>query len=238
MQIFGTRRNKDSLATLRVQVAGCTDLLAGDLNGSSDPYVVVTLGRKESETPVIKKNLNPTFTVRNTFDFPISRELARGTGLKLKLVVWDKDWIGPGDYLGEVVLRVEDWFPSGDSQRPLAWSTAEYLEAYSVPLVSTRPGIKPQGGIRLRLGFVSVGGQDENYGRVYNQLKSLTSGKDGLEGQSATLTDPVWTKGAENDISTRNRWGFRILSSAYGALQRHLTKITAALLLFLLFYYA
>ncbi|KAL0066525.1 phosphatidylserine decarboxylase [Marasmius tenuissimus] len=229
MPIFRARRNKDSLGTLRVQVAGCTNLLPGDLSGSSDPYVAVTLGRKVYETPVIKKSLNPTFTTGNTFDLPISRELARGTGLKLKLVVWDKDWVGPRDYLGEVVLRVEDWFPSGDSRRPLAWSTAESLEAYSVPLVSTRAGIQSQGEIRLRLGFVSVRGQDENHERVYGQLISLASGEDDTV---------VWATGADNDFSIRNEWGFRILPAGFRALQRHFKMITAALILLLLFYYA
>ncbi|KAJ8087944.1 Synaptotagmin-2 [Marasmius tenuissimus] len=229
MPIFRARRNKDSLGTLRVQVAGCTDLLPRDLSGSSDPYVAVTLGRKVYETPVIKKDLNPTFTTGNTFDLPISHELARGTGLHLKLVVWDKDRFGPDDYLGEVVLHVEDWFPSGDSQRPLTWFKAEPLEAYSVPLVSTRAGIQSQGEIRLRLGFVSVRGQDESHERVYGQLISLASGEDDTV---------LWATGGDSDLSIRNEWGYRILSAGFRALQLHFKKITAALILLLLFYYA
>jgi phosphatidylserine decarboxylase len=66
------------------------------------------------QTPVSKKNLNPDYAAKDaTFDFPIYMSSAEKLGA-LELVVWDKDMLTK-DYLGEVSLTLEDWFPNGST---------------------------------------------------------------------------------------------------------------------------
>ncbi|KAF9508289.1 hypothetical protein BS47DRAFT_243143 [Hydnum rufescens UP504] len=60
------------LVILKVQVIGCTNLPAADLNGKSDPYVVLTFGQQRVKTPPIKRTLNPKYLAKDaTFELPI-----------------------------------------------------------------------------------------------------------------------------------------------------------------------
>ena len=69
----------------------------------------VSLLSTRFQTPVSKKNTNPTYDAKDaTFDFPIHLSLADKLGV-VELVVWDKDMLTK-DYLGEVAIPLEDWF--------------------------------------------------------------------------------------------------------------------------------
>ncbi|KAL0066522.1 phosphatidylserine decarboxylase [Marasmius tenuissimus] len=182
-----------SRGVLRVQVVGCNNLLAKDSNGFSDPYVNVTLGQTKFQTPVISRSLNPVYDTKDTtFDFPIDD----GVIGALEFVVWDKDIVGK-DYLGEVALGAGDWFgsPEPHKRRPLAWSTAETLEAFSVPLESTKDHTVSQGEIKLKLGFV---GQDEDLEKVYEGLIRKTRNEENSDVTGGVPTRGVGTKAATN----------------------------------------
>ncbi|KAJ8087943.1 hypothetical protein PM082_013494 [Marasmius tenuissimus] len=183
----------DYLAVLRVQVVGCSNLLGKDRTGFSEPsvmsildldlgdtddttrFVTVATGRKKHTTPSVSHSFNPIYdTSKTTFDFFIE---AGSTQIgALEFVVWDKDWMIGKEYLGEVTLRIGDWFKSRDPEkpRPLAWFTAETLEAFSVPLISTKGGTVPQGQLKLRLGLLNVRGQDYDLEEVYDKLKATS----------------------------------------------------------------
>jgi phosphatidylserine decarboxylase len=76
-------------------------------------FVVASLLSTRFQTPVSKKNTNPTYPAKDaTFDFPIYLSLADRLGA-VELVVWDKDMLLKKDYLGEVALPLEDWFAEG-----------------------------------------------------------------------------------------------------------------------------
>ncbi|KDQ13563.1 hypothetical protein BOTBODRAFT_160511 [Botryobasidium botryosum FD-172 SS1] len=97
------------VAVLRIQILGCTDLIAADRNGTSDPYVVVSFTGRREQTPVVKKSLDPTYDAKSaTFDFPLYMSHAELIS-SIELVVWDKDTFGK-DYLGEVSLDLDTWF--------------------------------------------------------------------------------------------------------------------------------
>lgn len=73
-------------------------------------YVVLSLLRKREKTPYIKATLDPVYPAKDaTFEFPVYLSLVETMGA-LELVVWDKDIIG-SEYLGELALPVQDWFP-------------------------------------------------------------------------------------------------------------------------------
>lgn len=81
--------------------------LNGDIARYYSRFVVASFGRNRSQTPVIKKTLNPNYAPKDaTFDFPIYRSLADRIGA-LELVVWDKDMLKK-DYLGEVAFMLDD----------------------------------------------------------------------------------------------------------------------------------
>ncbi|KAF8329149.1 uncharacterized protein EI90DRAFT_3017385 [Cantharellus anzutake] len=104
------------LAILKVQILGCTNLPAADLNGKSDPYVSLEFGGRKVKTTVIKNQLNPRWPAKDaTFEFPIYSSAIKRTGAFFNMVVWDKDMIGK-DYLGELSLQPTQWFkPKGDN---------------------------------------------------------------------------------------------------------------------------
>ncbi|KAJ3300206.1 hypothetical protein HK104_003435 [Borealophlyctis nickersoniae] len=78
------------------------DLVARDRNGTSDPFVICKLGDQVLRTPVVSKNLNPTWN--STFDFTITPILSDAS---LSLTVWDKDLIGK-DFLGQLTIPIAD----------------------------------------------------------------------------------------------------------------------------------
>lgn len=77
-------------------------------------FVVVSVLSTRFQTPVSKRNVNPTYLPKDaTFDFPIYLSLSDKLGA-VELVVWDKDMLSK-DYLGEVALPLEDWFNNGNT---------------------------------------------------------------------------------------------------------------------------
>jgi len=83
-----------------VFVKSAHDVLAADLNGKSDPYVIVHYeayhGTKlKSKSRVQKATLNPVWNFSASLSFVKPES-------KVKIEVFDKDPIGKDDYLGEV----------------------------------------------------------------------------------------------------------------------------------------
>ena len=97
---------------LKVYVIRGRNLAAKDKSGTSDPYLVVSLGSARQSTPTISKNLNPEWKV--CFDIPL-------TGVPLlECVCWDKDRFGK-DYMGEFDIAVVDMFARGGFQSEPFW---------------------------------------------------------------------------------------------------------------------
>ncbi|KAJ5998480.1 Phosphatidylserine decarboxylase-related protein [Penicillium sp. IBT 35674x] len=99
---------------LKVTVIRGRNLAAKDRGGTSDPYLVVTLGEGRQSTPTIFKSLNPEWNV--SFEMPIS-----GVPL-LECICWDHDRFGK-DYLGEFDIALEDIFVDGQINKEPTWYT-------------------------------------------------------------------------------------------------------------------
>ncbi|KAI9729474.1 MAG: phosphatidylserine decarboxylase [Cirrosporium novae-zelandiae] len=102
----------DKSLVLRIAVLKARNLAAKDRGGTSDPYLVVTLGETRQSTSAIPKNLNPEWN--ETFDLPIN-----GVPL-LECFCWDKDRFGK-DYLGELDIPLEDIFANGNIKQEPRW---------------------------------------------------------------------------------------------------------------------
>jgi len=92
-----------------LKVIEAKDLLAGDSNGLSDPYFkiphgqegVVDLPKKRNRTKRIDKTLNPVWNESFIIEFnPMKCS-------KLKIEVYDYDYIGKDDFLGEGYVTLE-----------------------------------------------------------------------------------------------------------------------------------
>ena len=81
---------------LRVHVVKAVNLRAADLNGKSDPYVVVHAGGVHKQTHVVHADLNPQFD--QTLEFPGVLSTFVATGLTLE--VRDADMLTQADPLG------------------------------------------------------------------------------------------------------------------------------------------
>ncbi|KAG9044114.1 hypothetical protein FS837_008759 [Tulasnella sp. UAMH 9824] len=160
------------LVILRVQVVGCADLLASDWGGTSDPYVVVKLGREQHKTPVVTRSLNPKYPQKKaTFDFFIYRSNVAYLGA-LKFAVWDEDLVRD-DYLGEVAIPFDKWFKH--HRLPLAFGFDDpQNEPFPSALISSRKHIQVQGTIQLKLGFAPVDPAfPPSYATVFSELQRL-----------------------------------------------------------------
>ncbi|KAH8699947.1 phosphatidylserine decarboxylase-domain-containing protein [Ilyonectria robusta] len=111
--------------TLKVSIIKARNLAAKDRNGTSDPYIVLSLGDARVTTHTQPKTLNPEWNV--------SQEIAITSvqNLVLDVICWDKDRFGK-DYLGEFDLALEEIFQNEKAEQEPTW----------FPLKSKRPGKK------------------------------------------------------------------------------------------------
>lgn len=80
---------------VRIKILKATDLKASDFGGTSDPYVLVTLGGQSRQTPTVSTSLDPVWTTANTFDFVVF-----DYGQLVDFVVFDEDLMN-SDLLGQ-----------------------------------------------------------------------------------------------------------------------------------------
>ncbi|KAF9220448.1 hypothetical protein BS17DRAFT_797725 [Gyrodon lividus] len=182
---------------LRLQVLGCKDLCARGRHNSCDPFVVVSLLNTRHHTPVIKRNANPEYNLKDaTFDFPIYLSLADRLGT-IEVVVWDKDNMLKKEYLGEVALPLEDWFKEGNA---FGFHDDQNRSSF-LTLVSTRATTHASGSVQIKLGFVippnpqSSMGFDEVFAELIKRSRpSLVSAPptEGIGTLRSHLTGPAF----------------------------------------------
>jgi len=93
---------------LHIEIVEARNLKSADLNGFSDPYVIIK-GTK-TKTNIVKKTLNPTWN--------FSTELPISSFEKLTFQIYDWDRFSTDDLIGEVSLdyfgyrqAIDSWFP-------------------------------------------------------------------------------------------------------------------------------
>ncbi|KAM1017732.1 hypothetical protein ACFX13_048002 [Malus domestica] len=86
------------LGLLRVRVVRGTNLAVRDIR-SSDPYVVVKMGKQKLKTRVVKKTVNPEWNE----DLTLS---VADPSLPIKLFVYDKDTFSLDDKMGDAEFEI------------------------------------------------------------------------------------------------------------------------------------
>jgi len=118
------------------------NLAAKDRSGTSDPYLILSLGDAKEATPTINKTLNPEWNT--VVDLPIVDEQS----LLLEVCCWDKDRFGK-DYMGEFDVILEDQFMNHQTVQEPRW----------FPLESRRTGKKKSvvtGEIKIQFSLVDT----------------------------------------------------------------------------------
>jgi len=76
-------------------------LAVRDRSGTSDPYVVLRIGKQKTKSKVVKKNLDPKWDQTFNFHFENVKD-------RLRLEVFDHDVFSKDDYMGFVELSLEE----------------------------------------------------------------------------------------------------------------------------------
>lgn len=99
---------------LQVRVIEARNLPAMDLNGFSDPYVRLQLGKNRSRTKVVKKCLNPTWGEEFSFRVEDLNE-------ELVISVLDEDKYFNDDFVGQIKIPVSQVFDAENKSLGTVW---------------------------------------------------------------------------------------------------------------------
>ncbi|CAI9282708.1 unnamed protein product [Lactuca saligna] len=91
------------LGLLRVHVHKGVNLAVRDVR-TSDPYVVIQMGKQKLKTRVVKKNINPVWN--ETLTLSVSEPLP------VKLEVYDRDTFSFDDKMGDAVFNIKPFLES------------------------------------------------------------------------------------------------------------------------------
>ncbi|KAI9767754.1 MAG: hypothetical protein M1840_005435 [Geoglossum simile] len=148
-----------SLANIYLGWMQARNLAAMDRGGTSDPYLVVSLGDCRFVTHAVNKTLNPEWNV--SFDFPLN-----GSSISIiECVCWDKDRFGK-DYLGEFKVPLDEIFIHGRAVEEPKW----------FPLVSKRKGSKISGEVELQFTLLDSANPSATPEDIHREFQALLSG--------------------------------------------------------------
>ncbi|KAF5507628.1 Phosphatidylserine decarboxylase proenzyme 3 [Colletotrichum aenigma] len=158
---MGELSPKDNGLTLKVVIMKARNLAAKDRSGTSDPFLVVTLGDAKVTTHEVPKTLNPEWNVIE--ELPVNTTQS----LILDVICWDKDRFGK-DYLGEFDLALEEIFADEQNEQPPRW----------YPLKSKKPGKKTSvvsGEVMLQFTLFDQSNTAATREQVFEKFYSLVS---------------------------------------------------------------
>ncbi|KAK0745217.1 phosphatidylserine decarboxylase-domain-containing protein [Apiosordaria backusii] len=144
---------------VQVSILRAKDLAAKDRGGTSDPYLVLTLGESKHITHTESKTLNPEWNEQ--CQLPINGIQS----LLLDVNCWDKDRFGK-DYLGEFDLALEEIFADENTEQPPTW----------YKLKSKRPGKKTgvvSGEVLLQFSLLDILNKDATPQQVFEKFSAI-----------------------------------------------------------------
>nr|DAD32760.1 TPA_asm: hypothetical protein HUJ06_011611 [Nelumbo nucifera] len=122
---------KEFIGLLKVKVIKGTNLAIRDML-SSDPYVVLTLGKQKAQTQVINSNLNPIWNEELLLSVPQSCNA-------IKLEVFDYDTFSADDIMGDAVVDIQPLITAatsfGDASKFADMQIGKWLKSHDNALI-------------------------------------------------------------------------------------------------------
>ncbi|KAK3378095.1 phosphatidylserine decarboxylase-domain-containing protein [Podospora didyma] len=166
---------KETGLVLNVVILKARDLAAKDRGGTSDPYLVLTLGDSRHITHSVPKTLNPEWNEQ--CQLPVNGVQS----LLFDVCAWDKDRFGK-DYLGEFDLALEEIFSADDkTEQPPMW----------FPLKSKRPGKKDgvvSGEVLLQFSLFDASNKEATPKQIYEKFAAIAKSVPVTESSSRNPT--------------------------------------------------
>ncbi|KAJ9141699.1 Phosphatidylserine decarboxylase proenzyme 2 [Pleurostoma richardsiae] len=149
----------DTGLILNIVIIKARNLAAKDRGGTSDPYLVLTLGESKHITHSVPKSLHPEWN--ESCQMPVNGI----EHLLLDVCCWDKDRFGK-DYLGEFELALEEIFANGKTEQEPKWYR----------LKSKRPGKKTSvvsGEVLLQFTLLDTTNKDATDGQIFDKFNAI-----------------------------------------------------------------
>ena len=184
------------------------DLLAGDSNGLSDPYFkiphgqegVVDLPKKKNRTRRIDKTLNPIWNESFVLEFnPMKCK-------RLKIEVYDYDYIGKDDFLGEGFVNLE-WINLSENYNE-EWIPLR-LEKLNKKTKQTEVIQKGTVHIQIRvLGFLNLADDEEKPFQINDIMPQEISKSINFHKTGDALQPGTWIVVSEPEVFVGLGWDF------------------------------
>jgi len=137
-----------TLPTLSILVAEGRKLAAKDINGKSDPYVMLWIGTKSKSqmkgTKKKNKTLKPLWNETFKFEYDESKY---GENPMIKFRVWDYDRVGAHDFMGKVNIPFADVMKAPNTTLS-GW--------FDLVLSKKRPKEEVSGSLRVEIKYKEV----------------------------------------------------------------------------------
>jgi len=146
-------KGEGKMQVLTVEVVEGRDLIAMDDDGTSDPYVIVLVGKEKFRTKIIRDTLNPCWdigSVPELFTFR-SKHFDSSTEIVLKCMDWDR--FSSDDRMGMITLPLSE---ISDGQEHDGW----------YPLKPQKSGDAVSGELHLRFKLVD----NEKYQPIHHSM--------------------------------------------------------------------
>ncbi|EPS58515.1 hypothetical protein M569_16298, partial [Genlisea aurea] len=126
---------EEYIGTLKIKVLKGTNLAIRDML-SSDPYIILSLGKQKVQTSVVKSNLNPVWNEELKLKIP------QDYG-SIKVQVYDHDMFSADDIMGEAEIDIQPMITSatafGDAGMFSDMQIGKWLKSYDNALIEDSP---------------------------------------------------------------------------------------------------
>ncbi|KAL6007485.1 hypothetical protein ACLOJK_032983 [Asimina triloba] len=194
------------------------DLIAADLNGTSDPYVRVQYGNVKKRTKVVYKTLNPQWN--QTLEFP-------DNGSPLVLHVRDHNALLPTSGIGDCVVEYDRLPPNQMADK---WIPLQGVKRGEIHIQITRraPELGKRSSLDADISDFSKANQiSSQVKQVITKFRSLVEEGD-LEGLSLTLSEMEGAEDMRGGYMVQLEREKSLLINKINELDREINKVSSS----------
>ncbi|CAK9874458.1 unnamed protein product [Sphagnum jensenii] len=137
------KKSSSFIYLIRLELLAAKNLIAANLNGTSDPYAVITCGAQKRFSSMIAGSRNPMWG--EEFDF-YSEELP----VEIQIAIYDWDIMWKSNLLGSMSLIID-----AEEQNGAAWHMLDSTGQVCIQVMSKRYPVSASGSLNGYLGVVA-----------------------------------------------------------------------------------